>query len=433
MKIGFFGGVREIGGNIILLESNGVAIVFDFGRKFATSEVYFNHTTKGREEIGYQDYVDLGELPPFRGFYKEELPNSKSLPFEIAGIFFSHAHLDHIGRICDLNPNLDKYMTKGTHAVLNYFVDKSILPCKPQGIQLMDGSSIKIGDFSITPYFIDHDVPGAVAYLIETPKGLVVYTGDIYFKGPKSNLSYEFVKYVKSLKPFILINEGTRIGWNGIVSNTEEELKNQIKEVANVFDGLLIGNVYEIHLSRIKTFFDVSKELGKKFVIHEDYARTLTEFAKINEQFALEILNSENTFVFPGAYKTPLFLKEKAIDIETLRKEEQNTMLLLNFAHIQELIDIKPISNSAYIMSGGEPLSSVDPDNTRILENWLKLFNLPLFRIHSPGHASETEILWMAREINPDILLPIHTQFPERFKVVHNNVLILEKGVLNEF
>jgi len=101
--------------------------------------------------------------------------------------------------------------------------------------------------------------------------------------------------------------------------------------------------------------------------------------------------------------------------------------LLLNFAHIQELIDIKPDSSSAYIMSGGEPLSSIDPDNMRILENWLKAFNLPLFRIHSPGHASETEILWMAREINPKVLLPIHTQMPERFKVVHSNVVVLEK------
>jgi len=60
-------------------------------------------------------------------------------------------------------------------------------------------------------------------------------------------------------------------------------------------------------------------------------------------------------------------------------------------------------------------------------------FNLPLFRVHSPGHASETEILSMAKEINPEILLPIHTQIPERFKVAHNNVTILEKGVLTNF
>jgi ribonuclease J len=125
--------------------------------------------------------------------------------------------------------------------------------------------------------------------------------------------------------------------------------------------------------------------------------------------------------------------KEKYITKEDLVSNQVNEILLLNFAHITELLDINPVSGSAYIMSGGEPLSSVDPANTKILENWLSKFNLPLFRIHSPGHASETEVLWMAKEINPEILLPIHTQIPERFNVVHNNVIILEKGVLTEF
>jgi len=433
MRIGFYGGVREIGGNIILLESNGVGIVFDFGRRFATSEVYFNHTIKGREEKGFEDYVDLGELPPFKGFYKSDLPSEKALTFDIGGIFFSHAHLDHIGRICDLNPDLKKFMTPQTKATLDYFVFKNIVPCNPENVILIDEKGTEIGDFKIKPFYIDHDVKGAVAYFIETPKGLVIYTGDIYFKGRRSDRSFEFVNYAKSLKPYILITEGTRIGWNGIVSNTEEELKNQIKEVASIFNGLLIGNVYEIHLERIKTFFDAAVELGKKFVIHEDYAYALKNYAEVNEPNALEILNSENTFIYPGARREPSIFKEKAIDLETLKGIEQSSILLLNFAHIQELIDIKPVSNSAYIMSGGEPLSSVDPDNSRILENWLKLFSLPLFRIHSPGHASETEILWMAKEINPEILLPIHTQIPERFKVVHENTIILEKGVLTEF
>ena len=65
--------------------------------------------------------------------------------------------------------------------------------------------------------------------------------------------------------------------------------------------------------------------------------------------------------------------------------------------------------------------------------NWLNNFKIPYFRIHSPGHASEVEILEMAREINPEILLPIHTQIPERFEVITDRIKILERGVLEEF
>ncbi|MGC9171975.1 hypothetical protein [Caldisericum sp.] len=432
MRIGFFGGVREIGGNIILMESNGVGIVFDFGRRFPTSQVFFNDTIKGRPEKGFEDYVELGELPPFRGFYKNELSEEKSLPIEIGGLFFSHAHLDHIGQICYLSDSLKKYMTKGSFATLSYFVEKGIVECMPSNIEIVDGKTVQIGDFKITPYFIDHDVPGAVAYFVETPKGLVIYTGDIYFKGVKSELSNKFVEYAKSLRPYILITEGTRIGWNGIVSNTEPELKEQIKEVASVFKGLIIGNVYEIHLTRIQTFFNAASELGKKFIIHEDYASTLLKYGEF-ETIASEILNAPNTFVYAPFGSKLNIPKEKFVTKDELVSNQVNEILLLNFSHIPELIDIKPIEGSAYIMSGGEPLSSVDPLNTKILENWLSKFNLPLFRIHSPGHASETEILWMAKEINPEILLPIHTQIPERFKVVHANVQVLEKGILTEF
>ena len=432
MRIGFYGGVREIGGNIILMESNGVGIVFDFGRRFPTSQVFFNDTIKGRPEKGFEDYVDLGELPPFRGFYMRELPESKSLPIEIGGVFFSHAHLDHIGRICYLSNALKKYMTRGTFATLTYFVDKGIVECMPENIEIINEKTIQTGDFKITPYFIDHDVPGAVAYFIETPKGLVIYTGDIYFKGTKSEQSFKFVEYAKSLKPYILITEGTRIGWNSILSNTEDELKGQVKEVANVFKGLIIGNVYEIHLARIQTFLNASIELGKNFIIHEDYANILLKYGEF-DPIATHILNSQNTFVYAPFGSKLNLPKEKYITKEELVLNQVKEILLLNFAHITELLDINPIPGSAYIMSGGEPLSSIDPPNTKILENWLSNFNLPLFRIHSPGHASETEILWMAREINPEILLPIHTQTPERFNIVHNNVMILEKGVLTEF
>ena len=433
MRIGFFGGVREIGGNIILFESNGKGIVFDFGRKFATSAVYFNDTLKGREEKGFDDYVFLGELPPFKGFYKKEIADDLALPVEIDGLFFSHAHLDHIGEIGDVSDSIKKYMSKSSFAALKYFVSKNIIEGMPANIELIDNMTVEVGDFKVTPYPVDHDIPGAVSYFIETPVGLVIYTGDLYFTGAKSELSHKFVEYAKSLKPRILITEGTRIGWGGITSNTEDELKEQIKEIANVCRGLIVGNVYEIHLARIKTFFDASRELGKRFVIHQDYASILKEYNEAGEETASEILSSDNTYVYAGSMPLKDEFRNKVIDLETLRENFSSEVLLLNFAHIQELIDIDPIENSVYIMSGGEPMSSIDPYNTKIFENWLMRFNLPLFRVHSPGHASETEILSMAKEINPEILLPIHTQIPERFKAVHNNVVVLEKGVLTNF
>jgi ribonuclease J len=41
--------------------------------------------------------------------------------------------------------------------------------------------------------------------------------------------------------------------------------------------------------------------------------------------------------------------------------------------------------------------------------------------MHVSGHASGPELLDMIREIQPEILYPVHTIFKERFKVLEDD------------
>jgi ribonuclease J len=36
--------------------------------------------------------------------------------------------------------------------------------------------------------------------------------------------------------------------------------------------------------------------------------------------------------------------------------------------------------------------------------------------LHASGHASGEELLWLAKEISPQFLLPVHTEHPEFFR-----------------
>lgn len=58
--------------------------------------------------------------------------------------------------------------------------------------------------------------------------------------------------------------------------------------------------------------------------------------------------------------------------------------------------------------------------NEAKVENWLKLFNLPLIKggFHASGHANGTEILDMIREIHPGKVYPIHTEHKEQFDIL---------------
>lgn len=435
MRIGFFDGVREIGGNKILIEQNGKAILLDFGKRFSVNNTYFNDYLSGREWNSPNDYVATGELPPFKNFYKNKLQTDiDAMNIQVKGVFFSHAHLDHIGLIDFINDSIPKYMSAYSKEVLSFFNEKGII--KPvKNVKVFD-APIETAGFAVKPIPTDHDIPGSFATEIETPKGTIFYTGDIFFHGRHSEKSRAFVEYAKSKKPYILITEGTRFGWGYVSSPTEQELKEQILSVLDQCRGILFGNPYEPHISRILTFFEIASERKRNFVMTLPYAFILKHYADIGDKTAQMILSSKNTFVYMPQRKLKEWEKvfeKQFINSEDVKKGQKNIVMLLDFKSTPELLNIKPEKGAVYVHSGGEPLASLDSKNTKILMNWLNLFKIPYFRIHSPGHAPQQQLLWMAREINPQILLPIHTQIPERFEIVSDRVKILERSVMYKF
>ncbi|MEA3295042.1 MAG: MBL fold metallo-hydrolase RNA specificity domain-containing protein [Euryarchaeota archaeon] len=48
-------------------------------------------------------------------------------------------------------------------------------------------------------------------------------------------------------------------------------------------------------------------------------------------------------------------------------------------------------------------------------QNWLERFGIQTFLAHASGHASADEIKKMVEIIDPQNLIPIHTQHPELF------------------
>jgi len=52
--------------------------------------------------------------------------------------------------------------------------------------------------------------------------------------------------------------------------------------------------------------------------------------------------------------------------------------------------------------------------------------------LHSSGHASASELLEIVEAINPRIVIPVHTEYPELFQTrvgAHRQVIIPKVGV----
>lgn len=81
------------------------------------------------------------------------------------------------------------------------------------------------------------------------------------------------------------------------------------------------------------------------------------------------------------------------------------------------------------------------------LWHWLKRFNInscgfslddkgdPVFekRYHASGHASGEDITWAIEQIDPDCIVPIHTEARDWFAKSFENVVLVDEGRSYEF
>jgi len=136
MKITVYDGAGAIGGNKILLESDGKAVCFDFGISYSIYSQYFEEFLKPRTVRGVLDFFEVGLLPPLRGIYRQDFFPSifdwndfKDHPFyrdlELSGVLLSHAHLDHIGHISFLDEKIPIFCSPLTAALSKAVQDTS--------------------------------------------------------------------------------------------------------------------------------------------------------------------------------------------------------------------------------------------------------------------------------------------------------------------
>jgi ribonuclease J len=113
LKLTFYGGVNEIGGNKILLEDKKTRIFFDFGQSFTFGSEYFTGWLTPRSINGLGDYFAFNLLPKISGIYSKEMLASTKLLYtepQINAVFLSHAHFDHITHIQFLDPKIPIHM-----------------------------------------------------------------------------------------------------------------------------------------------------------------------------------------------------------------------------------------------------------------------------------------------------------------------------------
>lgn len=515
VKLTFYSGVKEVGGNKILLEDDDRRLFLDFGYPYSKYRNFYEEYMKPRPGAGLLDLLVMKLLPPLEGLYRDDLETSELWQQfrqsehyrkleKVDGILLSHAHLDHSGHISFLKENIPVYTTATTAFIAKAMQDSgkadfdqqvcyfnpTVRECptgwnqiahlssnaakqqrqfhiadrKPQELspdalkfwsqgfwektaRQKELISRPLGDhvhcgFQLRCFPVDHSIPGACAWGIETGSGWVIYSGDLRLHGKRGKLTEMFMEEAAKLRPRALILEGTNVSKT---SNVDEQkvYENALKAIASSHS-LIIADFSPRDVDRLLTFLQIAKDTGRRLAILPKDAYLLKTMRLLESN--IPDLAKEDTFAIyqeTTASKTPaLWLRNisqeysnRIVLAKDVTSNQGDFILCFSFFDLNELPSICPEPDSLYVYSSSEPHNEEQKQDFWRLHHWLKHFGmqgvgLPVEKrkddkesewevpeeergLHASGHACGPDLLRIVRDIRPERLIPVHCEEPE--------------------
>jgi len=436
--IRFLGGVREIGGNKILIEAGADRVLFDFGPSFSPrAEEYYVDYLQPRSTSRAKDLLEFDLIPRVPGLYSREALADGDLPYqepEVHGIFVSHAHADHAGYLDLVDPSIPVHVGSGTRTLLDAIEKSTRMKYGEHPWTVFrDRTPVRVGGIEVIPFPVDHSIPFAYGFLVRTGEGTVAYTGDFRHHGPRAPDTHAFFQAVAAEKVDALLIEGTRAGPDPRRNLSEAGVRTSVDRVLTERPELALACTYPRDIDRLRTLYDAALSADREFVVSVRTAHLLTEVAPRFAAGEIPVPGNATGLRVYARKKRVSYLWERpyldgALTAEEVRAHGKRYLLALDLAHFPELIDLRPPKGAPFIHSMSEPFSEDDVDD-RVMHNWLEHFGLEFHQMHASGHASGPELLEIVSATAARSVYPIHTEHPEAFEKAGPSVRSPELGV----
>lgn len=370
-------------------------------------------------------------------------------PADELGLYLeSVASMNYLGR--------DFYCTKEPSEGLTTFISRRPGQDAPRARKKLEPGQCSYYDnnagfpFEISAHPVDHSIFGATAYILRGDT-TVAYTGDFRLHGKNGESTRDFVQ--EATEASVLVTEGTRVGRSESIDadmTTEQSVCEACRETVESSTGLIIADFSARNFERLESFQDIAKKTGRELVvpakdIYMLHALTCIDSACVSDSLKVYSEIGTKSRKWEQEVVQPLY-GDRYVTHTSIRENPDNYILCFSFFDMKHLLDIKP-NDGTYIYSACEAFNEEMEIDFKRLWHWLKRFNinscgfsldeigLPCFekRFHASGHASSEDITWAIDQIDPDYIVPIHTETREWFTKSFENVTIVEEGKVYKF
>ncbi|MCS7385380.1 MAG: MBL fold metallo-hydrolase [archaeon GB-1867-005] len=458
--ITIYGGVREVGGTKILVESNDERFLLDFGKQHSSWLKYYEYPFSLPKTI--DELIMLGLTPPPKGpleniytsFSKEDGDVDRELETGISACIFSHAHSDHVGHAFLLNRRIRLFFGEAAWEIVKARLDYSVkgsIEDLSFGFSLSNGnvnvfrSKTRISNLTseITAFSVDHSVPGSYAFLIDLGDKRLAYTGDFRWHGPAGHLTSRFAERLRDFEADILICEGTQ--FSNINFLTEADVEREAKALVSSSRKLVVVNLSPLDIDRLHTFFKVAEACGRKLVLNVKLAAVLARLAKMRiESYPnlkdlliyypkrKRMMKWKKSFL-SGAIGLPfdVRLSEReyalgslyggAVEAEDVLKNPGNYILVTSYYSYEDLVELyrcskggfrSSLEGGVYVMSTSEPFEEELEIKFEKLKNWIRILGMTYYPIHSSGHIRPLDLKRFLEYVKVKCVVPVHSEAP---------------------
>ncbi len=413
MRIIPLGGLGEIGKNMMAVEYGDDIVVVDCGVQFPEGDM---------------PGVDL--IVPDVSYLVERAD-------KVRAILITHGHDDHIGALPFVLPqvNAPVYAPRLAHGLISVKLNErrptrgAVLEAIEPGIGYQFGDNLRATWFRVC-----HSIPDAMGIAIETPRGLVVHTGDFKIDHtPVDGRTMDLATLARygSGGVLLLCSDSTYAEMPGYTTSERVVGEALDRAIADAPGRVMIATFASL-IARMQQVVDAAEHSGRKVGL---VGRSM----EANVAVSMEM----GYLKMPPGMLQPLSelrqLPPNEVVLLTTGSQGEPTSALVRIAN-KDHRDISVIEGDTVIISA-TPIPGNELGVGRTIDNLMRQGATVLYdrisTVHVHGHASQEELKLVLNLVRPRYFVPVHGEYRHLMAhaqlawdvgVAESGIFVLEDG-----
>jgi ribonuclease J len=378
------GGVGEFGMNMMVVACGETAILVDAGVMFPEPEL-----------LG----VDL-IIPDLRPLER----------YRISALVLTHGHEDHIGAVAHVMPHFtgSVYGTPFTLALLEPKLEALGEQALSRLVRVKPRDRITIGAFTIEFLRVTHSMPDCVALAIETPRGVVVHTGDFKIdQTPLDGEQFDFhrIAQLGAAGVHVLLADSTNIERRGF-SGSELEVTDAFEEIFTSARGKIVVAMFASSIYRMQILVDLAAQFDRQVAF-----------------VGRGVIDNSETAQRLGYLRVPAGVQIRDSDVRTLPAQDVvcictgsqgEPQAALSRIAIDDHRHVKLSPDDVVVFSAREipgNEKSIGRVMNHVARRGAEVVYEGTRHVHVSGHGSDEELKLMLSLIRPRFFVPIHGEY----------------------